>query len=135
MNDIPIYEPYLVGNEKKYVLDCLDTNWISSRGDYVQRFEKAFSDYIGDVASTTCSNGTVSLHLALLALGIGEGDEVITSPFSWISTAEVISLLKAKPVFVDIQEDSCNLDPLSIKKVIGIKKMLGYFSSIFEFKS
>ena len=44
MNDIPIYEPYLVGNEKKYVLDCLDTNWISSRGDYVQRFEKAFSD-------------------------------------------------------------------------------------------
>ena len=104
MKKIPIYQPYLNGNESKYVKDCMESNWISSKGEYVSKFEKSVENYIGNVSATSCSNGTVALHLALLALNIRPGDEVITTPFSFFSTVETILLLKAKPVFVDIDE-------------------------------
>jgi dTDP-4-amino-4,6-dideoxygalactose transaminase len=73
---VPVYEPYLTGQEKKYVDECLDSLWIS-KGPFTSRFETQFAQYIGASGATTVCNGTVALHLALLALGIGPGDEVI----------------------------------------------------------
>ena len=73
---IPVYEPYLNGNIKNYVNDCIDSGWISSKGSYVNKFEELFSQYLKGGFATSVSNGTVALHLALLALGIGRGDEV-----------------------------------------------------------
>jgi perosamine synthetase len=119
MKNISIYEPYLLGNEKKYVLDCLDTNWISSRGKYVQKFEKAFSNYVGNVESTTCSNGTVALHLAILALGIGAGDEVIVPSFTYIASVNAIKYVGATPVFVDCNPDNWNMDIASVRNAIS----------------
>ena len=83
---IPIYRPSLRGNEKKYVNDCLDTSWISSRGTYIDKFENAFAQYINVKHATTVCNGTVAIRLALLALGVKEGDEVIVPSFTFIAT-------------------------------------------------
>jgi perosamine synthetase len=121
MNNIPIYQPYLAGNEKKYVLDCLETNWISSRGKYVKQFEDAFSEYVGNVTSTTCTNGTVALHLALLALDIGEGDEVIVPSFTYVASVNAIKYVGATPVFVDCNESSWNVALANIANVVTSK--------------
>ena len=77
MYDIPVYRPDIGGNEKKYVNECLDTSWISSRGRFVNEFETQFSARVRVHHSASVCNGTVALHLALMALGIGPGDEVI----------------------------------------------------------
>ena len=90
-------------------------------GPEIDLLEKKLSNFANTKYCITTSSGTDSLLISLMQFGIKEGDEVITTPFSWISTAEVITLLKAKPVFVDIQEDSCNLDPSLLKKAITNK--------------
>ena len=114
---IPLYEPFLNGNEKKYVNDCLDSTWISSRGKYIPLFEEHFSAYIGSKYATAVSNGTVAIHLALVALGIGPGDEVIVPTFTYIASVNPIKYTGATPVFVDSCEETgqMNLDELEIK--------------------
>ena len=119
MINIPIYEPYLIGNERKYVLDCLDTNWISSRGKYVKLFENAFSDYVGNVTSSTCANGTVALHLALLALEVGVGDEVIVPSFTYVASVNAIKYVGATPVFVDCEASDWNSSLTNIQGAVG----------------
>jgi perosamine synthetase len=79
----PVYRPILSGNEKKYVNECLDSTWISSKGKFIEEFENKFSDYLGIKYSASVSNGTVAIHVALLALGIGPGDEVIVPSFTY----------------------------------------------------
>lgn len=119
---IPIYQPSLNGNEKKYVIDCLDSTWISSKGKYVKKFEDKFANYIGTNYGVSVMNGTVALHLALLALGIGgEGDEVIVPTFTYIASVNAIKYVKATPVFVDSLEDSWQMDPEDIRKKITPK--------------
>lgn len=118
---IPIYQPSLTGNEKKYVNDCLDTTWISSKGKYVELFEKQFAEYIDVNYATTVSNGTVAIHLALLALGIGEGDEVIVPTFTYIASVNAIAYTGAKPVFVDSLKSTWQIDPEDVKKNITPK--------------
>jgi len=115
MKLIPVYKPHLCGNEKKYVNDCLDSTWISSRGDYISRFESNFSDFLGVAAATSVSNGTVALHLALHALGVGPGDEVIVPTLTYIATVNAIAYVGATPVFVDSLEDTWNMDPEDVK--------------------
>jgi len=111
MNKIPVYQPILSGNEKKYVNECLDTGWISSKGKFVCKFEQRFSDYIGCKHSITVSNGTVALHLALLALGIGEGDEVIVPTLTYIASVNAVVYTGATPIFVDSLSDTWQIDP------------------------
>lgn len=121
MYKIPVYKPFLGGNEKKYVNDCLDSTWISSKGKYVDLFEKEFSKYINVNHSITVSNGTVALHLALEALGIKFEDEVIVPTFTYIASVNAIIYTGAKPVFVDSLENNWQIDPVDIRKKITKK--------------
>ena len=115
---IPIYQPSLDGNEKKYVNDCLDSTWISSKGKYILLFEKKFSEFIGVSHSASVCNGTVALHLALVTLGVGEGDEVIVPSFTYIASVNTIVITGANPVFVDSLEDTWQMDPGDVKRKI-----------------
>lgn len=115
---IPVYKPFLGEVEKKYVNDCLDSSWISSKGEYIDRFEKQFAEYINVEYATTVGNGTVALHLALEALGITAGDEVIVPTFTYVASVNTILQCGAKVVFVDSLADSWQVDPMDIEKKI-----------------
>jgi len=115
---IPVAAPSLVGNEKKYVLDCLESTWISSIGKYVDRFEEAFAEFCGVKYAISCSNGTVALHLALLALGVGPGDEVIVPTLTFVATANAVTYCGARPVFVDSEPETWNLNPELLEEKI-----------------
>jgi len=118
---IAIAMPNLNGNEKKYVNDCMDTSWISSAGKYVSLFEEAFAEFTGSAAAISCCNGTVALHIPLIALGIGPGDEVIVPSLTYIATANAVRYCGAKPVFADCLPDTWNIDPEDIKRKISDK--------------
>lgn len=115
---IPVAEPALVGNEKKYVLDCLESTWISSNGKYIQQFEEAFAKFCGVKCALSCCNGTVALHLALLALGVGPGDEVIVPTLTFVATANAVSYCGATPVFVDSEIETWNMDTSLLEDLI-----------------
>lgn len=117
----PVAIPNLNGNEKKYVDDCMDTNWISSNGVYVGRFEAAFAEWLKVKHAASCCNGTVALHLPLLALGIGPGDEVLVPSFTYIATANAVKYCGANPVFVDSLPDTWNMDPEDAERKITAK--------------
>lgn len=108
---IPVCEPTLSSREKEYVLDCLETGWISSNGKYIEKFEAAFSMYCGAKYGVSCCNGTAALHLALAALDIGPGDEVILPSFSMIATGNAVVYTGATAVLVDTEPDTWNIDP------------------------
>lgn len=115
---IPIYQPYLVGREKEYVNQCLDTTWISSKGEFIEKFEREFAHYIGAQHATSVSNGTVAIHLALEALGIGPGDEVIVPTLTYIASVNTIIQTGATPVFVDSLESTWQIDPNDVEEKI-----------------
>lgn len=115
---IPVYRPSLMGNEKKYVNDCLDSTWISSKGEYVARFETSIRDYVGVKYAASVCNGTVALHLALVALGIGPGDEVIVPTLTYIASVNAIAYCGAKPVFVDSRQQDWQMDPEQVRAKI-----------------
>lgn len=115
---IPISAPVLAGNEKQYVMDCLDSTWISSRGKYIEQFEHAFADFCGVEHAVSCSNGTTALHLALLVLGVGAGDEVIVPTLTFVATANAVMYCRARPVFVDAEPRTWNMDPALIEAKI-----------------
>lgn len=118
MSKIPVYQPQLDGNVSTYVNECLSSGWISSRGEFISRFEEAFAQYVGAEAATTVSNGTVAIHLALEALGIGPGDEVIVPSFTYIASVNTIIQSGATPVFVDSLAATLQVDPTSIEAAI-----------------
>ncbi len=115
---IPINEPYLTGNEKKYLNDCLETNWISSQGEYILKFEKALADYHSMKHAIVTSNCTTALHLSLKALNIGPGDEVICPALTFIAPANMVILTGAKLVLIDIHPKTLTIDPSLIEKKI-----------------
>ncbi len=102
-------------------MECLDSTWISSKGKFINQFEESFSEYLGIKYSAAVSNGTVALHVALLALGIGKGDEVIVPTFTYIASVNSICYTGAVPVFVDSKEDTWQMDPEDVKKKITSK--------------
>lgn len=115
---IPVCEPTLLGNELKYVTDAVQTGWISSAGKYVTEFEQKFAEYCGCKYGVAVCNGTVALHLALVALGIGKGDEVIIPDFTMIATAFAVCYTGATPVFVDADPETWNIDVTKIEEKI-----------------
>ncbi|RIK75631.1 aminotransferase DegT [candidate division KSB1 bacterium] len=115
---IPVATPALLGNEKAYVMDCLASTWISSHGKYIERFESAFAEFCGVKHALSCCNGTVALHLALLALDVGPGDEVIVPTLTYVATANAVTYCGARPVFVDSEPETWNMNPALIEEKI-----------------
>lgn len=116
--DIPVANLSFLGNEKKYVNECMESGWISSAGKYVELFENAFAEFCNAKHAIACCNGTVALHLALLALGVEPNDEVIVPTLTFVATANAVVHCGAKPVFVDSESDTWNLDPTLIEAKI-----------------
>jgi perosamine synthetase len=118
---LPVMEPSLGGNEIKYVSDCLVSGWISSQGPYVRRFEEAFEEFHGVPHALTVSNGTTALHLALAALGIGPGDEVIVPDLTFAASANVVIHCGATPVLCDVVPETWTMDPADVARKITPK--------------
>lgn len=110
MKPIPVNQPLLVGNERKYLLECLDTGWISSEGPFIERFEREFAARVGRRHGVAVTNGTAALEVAVAALGIAPGDEVIMPAFTIISCAQAVVRAGGKPVLVDSDAATWNMD-------------------------
>jgi len=118
MNFIPVNEPLLDGNEKKYLCECIDTGWISSEGPFVKQFEEKMSAAVDRKYGIAVSNGTAALEVAMQAIDIGNGDEVIMPTFTIISCAMAVTKLGGKPVFVDSDISTWNMNVDEIEKKI-----------------
>lgn len=110
----PLHAPTLGGNAWTYVKECIDTGWVSSAGTYVTRFEEACAQFTGSRHAVATVNGTAALHLALVAAGVGPGDEVITQALTFVATANAIHYTGAGPHFVDVDEVSLGMDPVRL---------------------
>lgn len=115
---IPLHEPKFIGNEKKYINDCIDSTFVSSVGKYVDRFEKVFAKIVGSRYAIATVNGTAALHISLLLSGVKKGDEVITQPLTFVATCNAISYIGAKPIFVDVDLDTMGLSPKSLQEFL-----------------
>lgn len=116
---VPVNRPLLNGNEKKYVIDCLDSNWISSSGKYIELFEKSFANYVNRKYAISVSNGTVALELALSRYKFKNTDEVIVTNFTIVSCINAIIRAGAKPVVVDVDPNNWNMDISQVKDKIN----------------
>jgi len=118
VSKIPVAAPDLSGHEEKYVVDAIRSSWISSTGPYLQRFEKEFAELCGTQAAIAVCNGTVALHLALLALDVRPGDEVLVPSLTYIATANAVRYVGAEPVFVDVDPCTWCIDPAKLEAAI-----------------
>ncbi len=114
-----LHEPLFIGNEKKYLNDCIDSTFVSSVGKYVDLFEKKIAEYTGSKKAVVCVSGTNALHIALKLMGVSNNDEVITQPLTFIATANAISYCGAKPVFIDVDKDTMGLSPGSLEAFLS----------------
>lgn len=115
---LPVSDVDLNGNERNYLLEAFDSGWLSGTGPFVGRFEQGFADYCGVRHGLACANGTVAIHLALLALGVGPGDEVIVPSLTYIATANAVTYCGATPVFADCHPDTWNVTADSIEPLL-----------------
>lgn len=118
MYKIYVAEPFLGKEELKNVIKVVKSGWISSKGEFIEKFEKSFAEYSGARYGVATSNGTTALHLALAALGIGKGDEIIVPTLTFIATANVVKYCNARPVFVDSHPEYWCLDPEDLEEKI-----------------
>ncbi len=114
-NPIPLHAPVFLGNEKKYLNDCIDSTFVSYVGKYVTQFEKMTAEYTGAKYAVAVVNGTAALQIALQIAGVNYGDEVITQPLTFVATTNAISHCGAKPVFVDVDLDTLGMSPEKLK--------------------
>lgn len=112
---IPLHDPRFIGNEKKYMNECIDSNFVSSVGEFVGKFEKMCADYTGANYAVAAMNGTSALHIALQLAGVNRGDEVITQALTFIATANAISYTGAEPVFIDVDKETMGLSPTALE--------------------
>lgn len=118
---ISVLKPSMLGNESNYVSECIKTNWISSQGKFVNEFEKIFEEFHDGTHALAVSNGTVALHLALIAHGIGPGDEVIVPNLTFAASINAVIHARANPVLCEIDPDTWCINPREIEKLIGPK--------------
>lgn len=116
--DIPLYEPVLTDDDREAVEETLRSGWISPRGDEVERFEDEVSGFLGREYGMAVDSGTAALHLALTALGIGEGDEVLVPDFTFGAVGTVVKTVGADPVLVDVEEETLGMDPAKAAEVV-----------------
>ncbi len=121
LRSIPILSPSLTGNELRYLTDCVSTNWISSKGKYVRKFENIFEKIHPNYYAVAVSNGTTALHLALEALGVAAGDEVIVPDLTFAATINAVLYCNAEPVLCEIDKNTWCIDAKSIKSLISSK--------------
>ena len=112
---VPLHEPRFIGNEKKYLYECIDSTFVSSVGKFVDTFEKKIANYTGAKYAIATTNGTSALHLSLLLAGVDRDSEVITQPLTFVATCNAISYCNANPVFIDVDRDTMGLSPLALK--------------------
>jgi len=127
-NPVPLHAPRFLGNEKKYLIDCIDTTYVSYVGKYVSRFEDEIRRLTGAKYAVAVSSGTEALHVALLLAEVANGDEVITQPLTFVATANAIGYCGAQPVFVDVERSTLGLDPEKLNEFLinnGILKSDG----------
>lgn len=114
--EVPLHTPCFIGNEKKYLAECVDTTFVSSVGQFVDRFEEKMAQYTGAARAVTCVNGTNALHLALLLVGVVRGDEVLTQALTFIATCNAIRYIDAHPVFLDVDQSTMGLSPDAMRE-------------------
>lgn len=115
---IPLHEPRFLGNEKKYVLDCIDSTFVSSVGKYVDDFEKQIANYTGAKYAVAAVNGTAALHMAMIVAGVKRNEIVITQPLSFIATCNAIAYIGASHLFVDVDMDTMGMSPAKLKEYL-----------------
>mgnify|MGYP003976215679 FL=1 len=115
---IPLHEPRFLGNEKKYLNECIDSTFVSSVGKFVDEFESKIASYIGAKYVVATSNGTSALHISLLISGVESGDEVITQPLTFVATCNAISYCNAAPVFIDVDKDTMGMSPVALESFL-----------------
>ena len=112
---IPLHEPRFIGNEKKYLNDCIDSTFVSSTGKFVDEFEEKIAKYTGAKYAVATSNGTSALHTALLLANVAKNDEVITQPLTFVATCNAISYCGANPIFIDVDKETMGLSPSALQ--------------------
>ncbi len=122
---IPLAEPTIGGNAARYLLECLETNYVSSVGPFVGRFERDFADAVGARFAVACGSGTAAIHLALLALDIGRGQEVFVADLTFVASANPVAYVGATPVLVDAEPLSLGLDPALVVEELEHRARLG----------
>ena len=117
---IPLHEPKIIGNEKKYLNECIDSTFISSAGKFVDKLENEIENYTGAKYAIATNSGTSALHIALLLANVENGDEVITQPLTFVATCNAISYCNAKPIFIDVDRDTMGLSPTSLQNFLEV---------------
>ena len=115
---IPLHEPKFIGNEKKYLNECIDSTFISSNGKFVDELEEKIANYLNAKYVIATSSGTSALHTSLLLAGVGENDEVITQPITFVATCNAINYCGAHPVFIDVDRDTMGLSALALGRFL-----------------
>tara|TARA_Y100000389_G_scaffold167531_1_gene172759 strand:- start:5892 stop:7055 length:1164 start_codon:yes stop_codon:yes gene_type:complete len=115
---IPLHKPIFIGNEKKYLIECIDSNYVSSVGERVTEFEKKVAKFIGSKYAVATVNGTNALYIAIKLSGVKYGDEVITQALTFVATCNAISYVGAKPIFIDVDKDTMGLSPSALNKFL-----------------
>lgn len=118
---IPISQPSITDLEVAYVTNAVKSGWVSSQGDYIEKFERNFAEYCGTRYALSTTNGTTALHLALVSYCIGLGDEVIVPDLTFVATANAVTYVNAKPVFVDVDPNTLCIDPYHVERAITSK--------------
>ena len=113
---VPLHVPVFLGNEKKYLNECIDSTFVSSVGKFVDRFEEMVAEYTGAKKAVVCVNGTNALHMAMMLVGVERNDEVITQALTFIATCNAINYIGAHPVFIDVDRDTMGLSPVAVEK-------------------
>ena len=115
---IPLHEPKFIGNEKKYLTECIDSTFVSSVGKFVDEFEEKIASYTGAKYAVATSNGTSALHISLILANVEQDDEVLTQPLTFVATCNAISYCGAKPLFIDVDRETMGLSPIALKEFL-----------------